>query len=107
VAPGRYIALVEGDYERIPQGDRKRVTVPDVVIPGVLALYDMRARKRKIRGGPLAGRSECGCAAFKGSPMTDGCGCSIYKSRPETCREYVAGGEQCLEVRDRFLTPPE
>jgi Fe-S-cluster containining protein len=98
----RYIPLAEGDYERIPEKVRDKVTIPDVVIPGFIAMYDMRAGRRTFKKGPLAGQVEYGCKAFKGTPMVDG-RCSIHEFKPKTCREYEVGGESCLKVRERFL----
>lgn len=46
-------------------------------------------------------------------PFHDGCcfldgdnRCTIYATRPEVCREFPAGGDQCQEARARVGLPP-
>jgi Fe-S-cluster containining protein len=32
--------------------------------------------------------------------------CTIYPTRPDVCREFAAGGEQCQAARSRIGLPP-
>lgn len=40
------------------------------------------------------------CGALQGE-LRRNCSCAIYGQRPEVCREFEAGSEECLEARER------
>ena len=46
---------------------------------------------------PLYGMLACG----KPCPMLAGNACSIYATRPDVCKEFEPGDEQCQEARAR------
>ena len=40
------------------------------------------------------------CVALCGDSLT-GYSCTVYSSRPQSCRDFEVGGENCLEARKR------
>ena len=68
-----------------------------------LPSYDVR-RWVTLHGDPSPEylRLECRCTA-----LTDSGWCGIYASRPDVCRAYRPGGEDCLETLHRRRTPEQ
>jgi|SRR5581483_9516201 len=44
------------------------------------------------------------CVAFGGT-VGQKCGCTIYEQRPELCRKYQVGGQECRKARARAGLP--
>lgn len=74
----------EADAEREPLLKERCVRVDDFLGKGEVA----------FRMYPLANTE--GCAFLKSNQL-----CSIYDSRPDVCRRFKAGSEQCRRARDR------
>jgi hypothetical protein len=52
-------------------------------------------------GSDLEVRREGDRCAALGGDLKSGFGCTIYEDRPQTCRDFIQGGDHCLTARRR------
>ena len=71
-----------------------RIDVEAIRLPGHLATSEW-----SFQLFPLPFLESCGF-------LDPQCRCTIYASRPDVCRSFTAGDEQCQEARSRQGLPP-
>jgi len=60
---------------------------------------DWKIRRAAIRESVLTSNTtDITCVSFSGR-VGERCGCRIYANRPEECREFEVGSEQCADAR--------
>jgi len=68
---------------------------PKIMAEGILEKNFLRTDRRAYRLHPLPFLKAC---PFLGEDKL----CRIYQTRPEVCRKFEAGSEQCVEARRRL-----
>src|SRR5580765_2596141 len=95
----------------LPELDRSRRSIGPWPSPSSIARNAARVARRSTSGsmkptstaslatGTLMQREEAtGCCRALAGPLGD-CTCTIYDDRPELCRAFDAGSDDCLEAR--------